>query len=515
MKCKNCGAEFEEGIFCPECGTKADVELSREEKERIELDKLEKEKAEQERLKKEQEEQEKRIRALENEGKGSALKGKKQGKMRGAAKAGLICSVLLSVVVVIAVCGGSSEKWGAEALPGKYTLSEEEEYPYISVTEYEIINEFGEEDIQLGIRVYLNKINQGLSNDAIKQREDGSYYIEGSNWSYVIWFQESGRAKVEMEETGENKIANAIAKTLYGKAVGTYKYFKEYTMTFDESIEAVYEAMERGVCEPGKIVENKIYSSTDFVEVGRTYVSKTNGEMIFMNVTYGHSYSEDDISIEAMFTQNGEIDRRSLTLDLTNTEETPQTYYAHNSEGYLEREDTLTLCEDESLEFRYTEDELNFSGIYHLATEEDLEIYHELLTQAAEKMLEEEQAAEEAVEQIVTTSIVYGSYYYDNGVDAVVEGDVGVYTDTGEDYLYLSALYYDSNHYYPEAGGTLWEIGDGTYRVVNELGNAVEFQITFTAAGMEVEIIDSETDEYDVLEGYYNLTSELNFDEVG
>ena len=22
MKCKNCGTEFEEGVFCPECGTK-------------------------------------------------------------------------------------------------------------------------------------------------------------------------------------------------------------------------------------------------------------------------------------------------------------------------------------------------------------------------------------------------------------------------------------------------------------------------------------------------------------
>lgn len=234
-----------------------------------------------------------------------------------------------------------------------------------------------------------------------------------------------------------------------------------------------------------------------------------------MNVKYVHSYSEEDISIEAMFTQNGEIDRRSLTLDLTNTEETPRTYYAHNSEGYLEREDTLTLCEDESLEFRYAEGELDFSGTYNLATEEDLEIYQELLTQAAEQMLAEEQAAEEATEEIETTSIVYGSYYYDNGVDAIVEGDVGVYTDTGEDYLYLSALYYDSNHYYPEVGGTLWEMGNGTYRVANELGDAVEFQITFTEGGMEVEIIDSETDEYDVLEGYYDLTSELNFDEVG
>lgn len=26
MKCKNCGHEFENGIFCPECGTKHEME---------------------------------------------------------------------------------------------------------------------------------------------------------------------------------------------------------------------------------------------------------------------------------------------------------------------------------------------------------------------------------------------------------------------------------------------------------------------------------------------------------
>ena len=64
MKCKNCGFEFDEGIFCPECGTKYDVEeakrqadelkakekLHRQEKIKERELEVEKAKAEQERL---------------------------------------------------------------------------------------------------------------------------------------------------------------------------------------------------------------------------------------------------------------------------------------------------------------------------------------------------------------------------------------------------------------------------------------------------------------------------------
>ena len=65
MKCANCGTEFDEGIFCPECGTKYNEEeaiaaeamrIEEEERKRLEI---EKEKAEQERLKKEEEAKEK------------------------------------------------------------------------------------------------------------------------------------------------------------------------------------------------------------------------------------------------------------------------------------------------------------------------------------------------------------------------------------------------------------------------------------------------------------------------
>lgn len=47
MKCKNCGYEFDEGIFCPECGTKYDEESEKEVKENIELvEQIEKDKQE-------------------------------------------------------------------------------------------------------------------------------------------------------------------------------------------------------------------------------------------------------------------------------------------------------------------------------------------------------------------------------------------------------------------------------------------------------------------------------------
>jgi len=216
MECKKCGTKFDEGIFCPECGTKVEVELSaeekeqfdkgvaereillakqkteqeriakeredaerlerekqeqeklarekeaqekaeqerllqerkeaerlereRKEKERLEKEKLEqervaKEKAEQERMEqkriaKEKADQERAAKAIENEGKTMSILslicgitaivslgcwfipeilgivfaclGKKQGKMRGMAKAGLICSIV-SIAILFGI----------------------------------------------------------------------------------------------------------------------------------------------------------------------------------------------------------------------------------------------------------------------------------------------------------------------------------------------------------------------------------------------------------------------------
>lgn len=163
MKCKNCGIEFEEGIFCPECGTKIEMNLSDEEKEQMEKGIAERElllakqRTEQERMKKERElaeqerifrerEEQKRLEqerlakeqsdrecAVQEKTKNEGLVmatlslicgiialatfggyfvpqilgivfaflGKKQGKMRRTAKVGLICSIVSIIVLVL------------------------------------------------------------------------------------------------------------------------------------------------------------------------------------------------------------------------------------------------------------------------------------------------------------------------------------------------------------------------------------------------------------------------------
>lgn len=78
MKCINCGTEFKEGIFCPECGTRNEnilllSEVEQQEKERLEkqeTEKEERERIERERLEKERKEAE--VQAKEREARAKA-----------------------------------------------------------------------------------------------------------------------------------------------------------------------------------------------------------------------------------------------------------------------------------------------------------------------------------------------------------------------------------------------------------------------------------------------------------
>ena len=110
---------------------------------------------------------------------------------------------------------------------------------------------------------------------------------------------------------------------------------------------------------------------------------------------------------------------------------------------------------------------------------------------------------------------VYGSYSCDNGVDAVIDGEVGIYTDTEESYISLAALYYDSNHYTAEIQGVLEMISENTYSVKDMITGTVELEVTFVDGGMDVKVTATESDEYKVLEGHYDMTSQLDFSEVG
>lgn len=108
-------------------------------------------------------------------------------------------------------------------------------------------------------------------------------------------------------------------------------------------------------------------------------------------------------------------------------------------------------------------------------------------------------------EEASSTVEKYGLYTYDNGVDAVVEGDVGIYTDTEENYIYLAALYYGSNHYSAEIQGTLQQISENTFSVKDEITGTVELEVTFVDDGMDVKVTATESDEYKVLEGHYDM----------
>lgn len=85
MKCSNCGTQFEEGVFCPECGTKNEkiVQLTEKEireKERQEIERKETERREKERLEQEQREKEKRLESERKEAEARAKEAEARAK---------------------------------------------------------------------------------------------------------------------------------------------------------------------------------------------------------------------------------------------------------------------------------------------------------------------------------------------------------------------------------------------------------------------------------------------------
>ena len=95
MKCKNCGAEFNEGVFCPECGTKVEIELDKEESKRQEQNQIAREKV---------------VRTTENKGKAMSI-------------ISLVCGIaswigLLTVIIPL-VCGIIAIICGIKALKNR------------------------------------------------------------------------------------------------------------------------------------------------------------------------------------------------------------------------------------------------------------------------------------------------------------------------------------------------------------------------------------------------------------
>lgn len=125
---------------------------------------------------------------------------------------------------------------------------------------------------------------------------------------------------------------------------------------------------------------------------------------------------------------------------------------------------------------------------------------------------EEASWAENDVEEVS----IYGSYFADNGVDATLYAEVGVYSDSGSDYISLAALSY-GDRYLAEFTGILYNVDGNVYRSMDDSGLAV-IRVEFFKDGMQVTLEQMETEDYydfRYLEGYYQKPEDLNFDEVG
>ena len=149
--------------------------------------------------------------------------------------------------------------------------------------------------------------------------------------------------------------------------------------------------------------------------------------------------------------------------------------------------------------------------------EAGMEEYPESETADTEPPAEEEASiAMETVPESEDDFSIYGSYYADNGVDATLYADVGVYTDDGRDYISLTAMSY-GDRYLAEFSGILNEVEENVYRAMDDTGLAV-IRVEFEPYGMTVTLEQMETEDYydfRYLEGYYRKTEELNWDEVG
>lgn len=124
-----------------------------------------------------------------------------------------------------------------------------------------------------------------------------------------------------------------------------------------------------------------------------------------------------------------------------------------------------------------------------------------------------EEAEENSTEDGSADANIYGIYSVDNGVDAVLSAEVGIYTDSGLDYIRMEALSY-GDRYLAEFDGNLIQTEGNVYKAVEESGNTV-LNIVLDTEGMKVSVEFADLEDYYYLEGYYPKIEEFNMDEVG
>ena len=453
MFCEHCGAQLEEGaVFCQNCGAKVEAEETQTLKQ-----------------------------AVPSPGK-QAPKRKKTG----------VWKWILAAAGIVVV-----------ALAGFLLLGGEEDY--ISLVQNGYLGEYTDATVQEILETYFK--TDGMTVDWTGTELDGvpcvgfHAYPEGENLNdgTTILFRLCGKKVFQVADMGGNGYDDLEATDI---AYWLNFYYMNWYVISQAGVGSTGEARLPVLQE---LVQNKLdkvsgtavlYGAPADYSGDRSELYKVAGDSALIDLSAAELI--DSHTNNMLSDSLAELETDSAADDNSGSETTVGDYPA--AEETMEAAETVGT-EEEAVEMEENPVTLEEESGTEINAEEEA-------AAGAETEAEEEEEEEEVY--------IYGSYFADNGVDATLNADVGIYSDNGRDYISLTAMSY-GDRYLAEFTGTLNNIGGNVYRSMDDSGLAV-IRVEFFADGMQVTLEQMETEDfYDFryLEGYYQKTGELNFDEVG
>lgn len=453
MFCEHCGAQLEEGaVFCQNCGAKVEAEETQTLKQ-----------------------------AVPSPGK-QAPKRKKTG----------VWKWILAAAGIVVV-----------ALAGFLLLGGEEDY--ISLVQNGYLGEYTDATVQEILETYFK--TDGMTVDWTGTELDGvpcvgfHAYPEGENLNdgTTILFRLCGKKVFQVADMGGNGYDDLEATDI---AYWLNFYYMNWYVISQAGVGSTGEARLPVLQE---LVQNKLdkvsgtavlYGAPADYSGDRSELYKVAGDSALIDLSAAELI--DSHTNNMLSDSLAELETDSAADDNSGSETTVGDYPA--AEETMEAAETVGT-EEEAVEMEENPVTLEEESGTEINAEEEA-------AAGAETEAEEEEKEEEVY--------IYGSYFADNGVDATLNADVGVYSDNGRDYISLTAMSY-GDRYLAEFTGTLNNIGGNVYRSMDDSGLAV-IRVEFFEDGMQVTLEQMETEDfYDFryLEGYYQKTGELNFDEVG
>ena len=453
MFCEHCGAQLEEGaVFCQNCGAKVAVEEKQTVKQTV---------------------------------KQEVPQPVKQAQKRNKTGVWKWILVVAGIVVV--------------ALAGFLLFGGEEDY--ISLVQNGYLGEYTDATVQEILETYFK--TDGMTVDWTGTELDGvpcvgfHAYPEGENLNdgTTILFRICGRKVFQAADMGGNGYDDLEATDI---AYWLNFYYMNWYVISQAGVGSTGEARLPVLQE---LVQNKLdkvsgtavlYGAPADYSGDRSELYKVAGDSALIDLSAAELI--DSHTNNMLSDSLAELETDSAADDNSGSETTVGDYPA--------AEETMEAAETVGTEEEAVEMEEN-----PVTLEEE---------SGTEINAEEEAAAGAETEAEEEEVYIYGSYFADNGVDATLNADVGIYSDNGRDYISLTAMSY-GDRYLAEFTGTLNNIGGNVYRSMDDSGLAV-IRVEFFEDGMQVTLEQMETEDfYDFryLEGYYQKTGELNFDEVG